>query len=920
MAECHPVAYRFVMEAREKGAKVIHVDPRYTRTSATANLYAPVRAGTDIVFLGGIINYVLENELYFRDYVLNYTNAAFLVNEKYKGPDANDLGGLFSGYNSEKEVYDRKTWQYEYPEGEAPPDSSSNSKEESTPHSQGAMSGDRQGGPPLRDDSLNDPHSVFQIMKRHFKRYTPEMVERVCGTPKETFLQVARTFAENSGPERTGAICYAVGFTHHTTGVQMIRAAAILQLLLGNIGRPGGGILALRGHATIQGSTDIPTLYNLLPGYLQVPMEAQEQRTLAKFLEDNGTPTGWWANMPKYVISMLKAWYGPHATAENDWAFHYLPKINGDYSYNQMFFNMMDGKIKGMFVMGENLGVGGPNARTETKAMTKLDWCVVRDIYPVETGEFWRGEGIDPKTVGTEVFLMPAAAVAEKEGSYTNTQRMVQWHEKAVDPPGDARSETWFVYHLGQRLKELYKESTLKRDLPIQHLGWELPIKEPHIGEPDLETVVKEISGYTVADGQPVNGFAQLKDDGSTACGCWIYSGMMSQDGTNRAANRQADPPGSQIGDPAFTSHSKWGFAWPANRRILYNRASADPDGQPWSKRKQLVWWQPDEEGESGQPGGVEQASGEQEGDETTQRSNKGKWVGHDVPDFPVDKAPDTVADPHGKGMAAHSGSDPFIMMADGVAQLFVPNGVLDGPLPTHYEAIESPVHNPMYKQQWNPLAKSDERPDNPINPAYDPRFPHVGTTYRLTEHHTSGAMSRWIPWLSELQPEMFAEVDPELAAQEGIKNGEWATITTMRGELEVRVLVTDRIVPLMIDGQRIHQVGLPYHWGSKGLITGDVANNMTPMVEEPNVKIHEVKTFTLGIRAGRRNTPAPSEPSSSNGATVARGGEAGQLAGKVHLGTVDVMRHSNQAGGDAGHGQSRAAKEAAGQGRGGSE
>ena len=857
MAECHPVAYRFVMQARERGAKIIHVDPRFTRTSATANIYAPIRSGTDIVFLGGIINYILQNELYFKDYVLNYTNASFLVNENYKGPD--ELGGLFSGYDPEKHTYDNQTWQYDINDGHGQPKPTEETGGPGNPGEE-KMSGVRHG-PPLQDLTLSDPHCVLQILKQHYERYTPEMVERVCGTPKETFIEVAKTFAENSGPDKTGSICYAVGWTHHTTGVGMIRASAMLQLLLGNIGRPGGGVLALRGHATIQGSTDIPTLYNLLPGYLQVPKEASKQYSLADYLSDNYVETGWLHNMPKYVVSMLKAWYGPNATPENDYGFHNLPKINGDYSYNQIFFNMNDGKIKGMFVMGENFSVGGPNARTETAALAKLDWCVVRDLYPVETSDFWKAQGIDPKTVGTEVFLMPAAAVAEKEGSYTNTQRMVQWHEKAVDPPGDARSETWFVYHLGRRIKELYEDSTLGRDRPIQHLQWHLPIKkgEEHLQEPDLQEVALEISGYTVADHKPVSGFADLKDDGSTASGCWIYSGMVAADGQNKAESRKADPEDAQPQDPEFTNHSGWGFAWPANRRILYNRSSADPEGKPWSPRKQLVWWQP--------------------GDGT--KENKGKWAGHDVPDFPVDKAPDTKADPYAKGMDAHSGAMPFIMLVDGVGQLFVPNGVVDGPLPAHYEAIESPVHNPVYKQQNNPMAKTDTRPDNPINPSFDPRYPHVITTYRLTEHHTSGAMSRWIPWLSELQPELFAEIDPVLAAEEGLANGDWATVTTSRGELEVRVLVTERVTPLVIDGKPLHQIGLPYHWGSKGLVTGDTVNNMTPLVEEPNVKIHEAKTFTGGLRKGRRTQPPPQETFSSTGVTVPRGGEAGDLAEK---------------------------------------
>ncbi len=828
MAECHPVAYRFVMEAREKGAKVIHVDPRFTRTSATANLYAPIRSGADVVFLGGIINYVLQNDLYFKEYVLNYTNASFLVNEQYRSADIGD--GLFSGYDPSAKKYDNATWQYD----------------------RGATQTASQAGTPpvvpLRDMTLQDPLCVLQILKQHFSRYTPEMVAEVCGTPPETFLEVARAMAENSGPDKTSAFCYAVGWTQHSTGVQMIRTAAILQLLLGNIGRPGGGMLALRGHATIQGSTDIPTLYNMLPGYINMPTEQAEPNTLQKYLDSNYAPTGWWYNLPKYMVSFLKAWYGPHATPENDFGFHYLPKVGGDYSYNQMFMNMQDGLIKGMFVMGENCAVGGPNARLETSALQKLDWCVVRDLYPVETSDFWKSE-VDPKTVRTEVFLMPAAAAAEKEGSYTNTQRMVQWHDKAVDPPGDATSETRFIYELGQQLRALYKDSPLERDRPIQQVQWDLPLHPD--GEPDLGPVVREISGYTVADQKPVASFTDLQADGSTACGAWIYSGMMGADGQNRAASRQADPPGTQIGDPRFTSHAGWGFAWPANRRLLYNRASADPTGKPWAENKRLVWWD----------------------------AQAGKWVGHDVPDFPPTKAPDTAANPQAFGMDYHSGADPFMLLPDGRGQLFAPTGLLDGPLPVHYEAIESPVANPLHPQQSNPLAKAVDRPDNPLNQPLDPTYPYVVTTYRLTEHHTSGAMSRWLPWLSELQPELFAEIDPELASAKGLENGDWATLVTSRGELEMRVLVTDRMRSLQVAGRPIHQIGLPYHWGVKGLITGDTVNYMTALTAEPNAKIHEAKTFTAGLHKGRRAERPLSEPESSIGVIVGRGGEAQALA-----------------------------------------
>ena len=450
MAECHPVGFRFVMEARERGATIIHVDPRFTRTSANADIYAPLRPGTDITFLGGLINYVLSEEKFFREYVVAYTNAATIIGEDFR--DTEDLDGIFSGYQAESGTYDSASWRYEVGEG----------------------------GVPLRDETLQHPRSVFQILKRHFARYTPEMVERVCGTPRDVFVKIAETLTANSGRDRTTAFCYALGWTQHTIGVQNIRAAAMLQLLLGNIGRPGGGILALRGHAAIQGSTDIPTLYNLLPGYLNIPYASN--RTFSDYLLVNQAETGWWNNVPKYAVSMLKAWYGEHATAENEWGYQYLNKLDEktDYSYYPMFFRMKDGGIRGLFVLGENYAVGGPGAKVERAAMRKLEWCVIRDPFLVETANFWKMDGVDPHEVDTEVFFMPAAWAAEKDGSLTNTQRMLQWHEKAIDPPGDARSETWFFVHLGRRLRELYAESQEERDRPLLAMTWDYPLEGAH--------------------------------------------------------------------------------------------------------------------------------------------------------------------------------------------------------------------------------------------------------------------------------------------------------------------------------------------------------------------------------------------------------------------------------------------------------
>jgi formate dehydrogenase major subunit len=839
MAECHPVGFRFVMEARERGAKIIHVDPRYTRTSANADIYAPIRPGTDIAFLGGLINYVIQHEKYFKEYMLRYTNASFLINKDYK--DSEDLDGVFSGFDEHTRKYDPTSWGYE---GEEPPQTQAGTNAKT-----GEALADRAvrttKSPIPRDETLQSPHCVFQILKRHFARYTPEMVEHVCGTPREVFLQVAETLCANSGtPDKTGAICYAVGWTQHTHGVQNIRAAAILQTLLGNIGRPGGGIMALRGHAAIQGSTDTPTLFNLLPGYLQVPTE--DEADLQSYLDAYTALTGWWHNMPKYTISLLKAWYGDHATQENDWCYDYLTKIHAedDYSYYPIMFAMQKGGVKGMFVMGENFAAGGPGALVERAGMRKLQWCVVRDPFLVETARFWEMDGVDPKDVDTEVFFMPAAWAAEKDGSLTNTQRLLQWHDKAVEPPGDCRSENWFMYHIGRRLRALYAGSTEERDQPLLKLTWDYPV-EGETEEPRAEHILREMNGYDLTTGKLVSGFLDLRDDGTTTCGNWIYSGVTPEEGQNLARNRQKDKPGEH------TNHKDWGFAWPANRRILYNRASADPEGKPWSERKKLIWWDP------------------------AAANGKGEWVGYDVPDFEKNKAPTADAKEEGVGMDAISGSDPFIIQAEGRARLFTPFGLKDGPLPSHYEPVETPSRNVLYPtRQYNPAALLyDQEPNNPYNGQENPSYPYALTTYRLTEHHTSGAMSRWLTWLSELQPELFAEIDPVLAAEKGVQTGDWVTIDTARTAIEMRAMVTDRMQPLRIDGRTVHVVGLPYHWGPDGIVTGDVVNDLIGIALDPNVRIHEAKALTCNLRKGRKRTDMPPRTEGMPHASTREGG-----------------------------------------------
>jgi formate dehydrogenase major subunit len=822
MAECHPVGFQWVMEAKRKGATIIHVDPRFTRTSAMADVHVPIRAGTDIAFLGGIANYVIQNNRYFRDYVVNYTNAPVILEDDFR--DTEDLDGVFSGWDSESGSYKIASWQYkDAPISASAGDIEMNAEQGQTQASEGgsgAMSAVEK-----RDESLQDPRCVFQIVKRHYSRYTPEMVEEICGIPQHLFLKVAEALCDNSGRDRTSAFCYAVGWTQHSVGVQYIRTAAIVQLLLGNIGRPGGGILALRGHASIQGSTDIPTLFDLLPGYIPMP-KADYDVKFKDWIDNNGAHSGWWVEWPKYAVSLLKAYFGENATKQNDYCYDLLPRLTGEHSHMTTVADMADGMVKGYFLMGENPTVGSMHGALHRKAMRELDWLVVRDFAPTESAEFWRdapeiarGE-VRPEDIETEVFFFPAAAHTEKDGTFTNTQRLLQWHHKAVEPLGDCRSDLGFLYHLGRRLKELYAESDEERDRAIQYLTWDYPTEGPH-DEPDAEAVLREINGYTVADRKVVSSYLDLKDDGSTACGCWIYSGCFKDDVNQTARKKSWKDQGSWVAP-------EWAWSWPSNRRIMYNRASADPDGRPWSERKKYVWWEPEE----------------------------GEWAGYDEPDFIKDRPPDYRPSKRAKGLDTISGIDPFIRQADGKGWIFAPSGLIDGPLPTHYEPQESVQENLLYGQQCNPARVEYERKANPYHMAFeDPRFPYVITTYRLTEHHTAGGMTRWLSWLSELQPEMFCEVSPALAEKVGLGNGDWATITTARGEIEARVLVSRRIPDLKLKrGRIVHQIGLPYHWGSRGLVTGDATNELISFVADPNVLIQESKALTGNIESGRRS------------------------------------------------------------------
>jgi formate dehydrogenase major subunit len=839
MAECHPVAFRWPMKAKLAGAQLIHVDPRFTRTSAMVDLYAPVRAGTDIAFLGGLVNYVLNSprwntDPFFQEYVLHYTNAATLVREDFQ--DTEEGQGVFSGFmqytggraewpfNGFAGTYNRASWQYDRT-GRMPsePRGAPSPRQAASPGLNLPFEAVIRSLRPLaavRDPTLTHPRSVLQVVKRHFSRYTPEMVEQVTGCPREQFLRVAETVLANSGRDRTTAWVYAVGWTQHTYGPQMIGCCALLQLLLGNVGRPGGGIMALRGHASIQGSTDLPTLYHSIHGYMAAPSALANHATLRDYLAAEANPTGYWANMPKFLVSYLKSMYGDAAQPGNDFGWDWHPKITGDHSHLPMFVAMAEGRVNGMLCIGQNPATS-LNAGMERTALRRLEWLVVKDNFLTETATHWykapeieSGE-VKPEDIATEVFFFPSAQVAEMEGSFTNTQRLLQWHFKAAEPPGDCRSDSWFTHQLALRLKKLYAGSTQPRDEGFQHLVWDYDPDQPGTtgGEPEPEKVLREINGF--ATGHPerhLSGFSELKDDGSTTCASWIYCGVFPAPDRNLAKRKEADPPG------VVGAQLNWGWAWPANRRVLYNRASADLAGNPWSERKRWVWW------------------------------DGAKWTGYDTPDFPITKPPGAKARPGELGLDAHSGQSPFIMKPDGVGWLFNPVGLLDGPLPTHYEPAESPVLNALYRQQSSPVLKYWKREDNVLVQPGDPRYPHVITTYRLTEHYLAGAMSRWNPWLTELMPELFAELSPELAGEKGIANTDWVRIRTPRGEIRAKALVTRRLRPFQLGGKVVHQIGLPWHWGWQGLVTGAVVNQLTALVGDPNVSIHEGKAFVCDL------------------------------------------------------------------------
>jgi formate dehydrogenase major subunit len=780
VAENHPVSFKWIQAARDRGATFIHVDPRFTRTSSKADLYIRLRSGTDIAFLGGMIKYILDNNLYDEFYIKNYTNAPFMVNPDYAFED-----GLFSGYDHQKRGYNTSTWTLE-----------KNEK-----------------GIPKTDPALNNEHSVFQLLKKHYSRYSLDKVSDITGTPKPDLEEVYRIYASTGKPDKAGTVLYAMGWTQHTVGVQNIRAMSMIQLLLGNMGIAGGGVNALRGESNVQGSTDHALLFHLLPGYLPVPRA--QWPTLAHY---NKTTPGskdprsvnWWKNRPKYMASYLKSMYGQKAVKENDFGYTWLPKpgILRDASWLNLFDEMNKGSFNGFFAWGMNPACSSANAGKVRQAMAKIDWLVNVNLFDNETGSFWKGPGMNLKKIKTEVFQLPCAAFMEKEGSITNSGRLMQWRNKAVNPPGEAKPDGEIIYGLFKRVRALYEKSGGACPEPILNLKWDYESN----GHFDIHTVAKEINGYFLEDipehpvdkkpykkGTLVPSFVYLLDDGRTSCGAWIYSASYTEAGNMAARRKRVDSTGLGL-------YPEWAWAWPVNRRIIYNRASVDLEGNPRDPRRAVLSWD---------------------------KSAK-KWVG-DVPDGP--------APPMGT-----QGVYPFIMKPDGVASIFGP-GLKDGPFPEHYEPLECPVEkNLMSGQRINPVVKIFED-DLDKFASCDPRYPFICSTYRVTEHWQTGVLTRWLPWLVEAEPQMFCELSLELARLRNIKNGEKIAVTTQRGRVEAVAIVTPRLKPFQIAGQTVHQIGLPWHYGwLQPRDGGDSANLLTPTVGDPNTMIPESKAFMANV------------------------------------------------------------------------
>ncbi len=818
-ASNHPVSMKWILKARERGAKLIVVDPRFTQTAAKADIYAPIRSGTDIAFLGGLITYVIENQLFFKEYIAEYTDGPFLVNPNYKGPG--ELDGVFSGYDTKTCSYDKKSWAFELD--------------------------DR--GVPKKDLSLKDPHCVFQLLAKHFSRYSLDVVSSITGTPKTTLEEIYRLIGSTYTPDRRTTVCYAMGWTQHSVGVQNIRTFCIVQLLLGNIGMAGGGINALRGESNVQGSTDHGLLFNLLPGYLATPSASLV--SLKAYLE-KFTPTAkeprsvnWWSNLGKYATSYLKAIYGDKAVRANDFCYSWLPKLDEGMraSWLHLFYFMYHGKFDGFFSWGQNPACSTPAAHEARTALSRLKWLVNVNLYDNETASFWRAPGMKPEEVETEVFFLPCCSSMEKEGSISNSGRWAQWRYKAVEPLGQSMPDAEIINELQFRVKKLYEEEQGTFPEPIVNLTWDYGEKDDQgkVKHVDSHRVAMEINGYHLADlydrgvappkligkkGDLVGNFTVLQDDGTTSCGNWLYSGSYTlKDGKaiNMMARRGKEDP-TELG-----LFPNWAWAWPLNRRILYNRASVDPAGKPWDPRRAVIRW----DAKTYNP-----ATG-----------TPGVWTG-DIPDGPAPPLSN-----------AKAGKLPFIMKPLGAGTIFG-HDLPDGPFPEHYEPLESPLQqNPFStKYRFNPtipvakiLAVAKNRD---FFFSSDGRFPYVGTTYRVPEHWQTGVMTRHTTWLLEMQPQMFVEISRELAQEKGISGGEKVTVSSGRGSIWAIAVVTGRFKPLTVMGKTIHQVGLPWHFGWQYPADGsggDSANILVPFSGDPNTLIPESKAFLVNIEKARR-------------------------------------------------------------------
>jgi len=814
-AENHPCGFKWVMEAkRNRNAKLMVVDPRFTRTAAVSDYFCQIRAGSDIAFFGGVINYAIQNNRYAKEYVTNYTNAPFIVREDFKLPD----DGLYSGFNEQTKVYDKVSWNYEPAGGGHPAAPAVGKDGKPAPPSMPEVVG--------HDPTLENPRCVFQLLKKHYSRYTPEMVERITGIPKDEFLKAADMFTsirKDGDTKKVATIIYAVGLTQHTYGSQMIRTAAMLQLLMGNIGRAGGGMNALRGHSNIQGATDMAGIFDNLPGYIKVPIPADKDLTsyLARITPKPSKPKEWdsfnyWSNTPRFAVSLLKAMYGDAAKKENDYCFHYLPKVNRRYSFADIWNDMYLGKVKGLFAIGMNGVMIGPDGRKNIEALKKADWLVVGELYPDETSEFWKAPGTtedEMKKIQTTVYRLPCAGFAEKDGTFTNSARWLVWKNAALPVPGDCKLDQEIVARIFLKVREIYKKEGGK--FPEGPLAASWSYTNPY--NPSLTEVAKEINGKALADiedpktkqqmkaGQQLPGFAWLRDDGTTMAGNWLYCGSWTEAGALLQRRGLEDPSGLGV-------YPNFAWSWPMNRRVMYNRASCDLEGKPWDASRRQVWWS-----------------------EPAQ-----KWVGVDVPDFKPDSHPKD-----------HMG--PFIMTNEGVGRIFTPLGLMaEGPFPEHYEPFESPIENPLHpKRSNNPVVKKFTTPMDKFGSTSE-GYNIICTTYRLTEHYHYWTKNN--PALVQTVPEPFVEIPVELAAEKGIQGGDKVKVTTARAEYVAKAMVTRRIKPMQIDGKRTYQIGIPIHWGYRGIAedegktSKDPVNYLSPSVIDPNAHTPEFKGFLVKL------------------------------------------------------------------------